>query len=65
MFHLDHYVDFELGVLSRFEIEFYFHVVFYIIVNYFLKWVKSDLVTKSDKFRTIGSILNTFIETVN
>ena len=52
-------VDFGLGVLDRFEIIFYVHIVFYIIVNYFLSRVKLNSIIKSDKFRVIKIISNT------
>ena len=44
-----------LGVLGQFEIRFYGHNIFYIIVIYFRSYVKPG------KFRVIGSLLNTFL----
>ena len=54
--HSDHRVDFELSVSGRFEISFMSILFFHIIVNHFLSRLKLDLVTKSGKFRFIGSM---------
>ena len=52
-----HWVNFGLDVLGRFKIGACAHI--FDIVNHFLSWVKSGLVTISDKFRFILFVLNT------
>ena len=54
-------VDFRSCVLGQFKIGFCVHIDFLIILNSFWSWVKSNSVTRSYKYRIIGSILHTSV----
>ena len=52
-------VSFCAKVSYRFEISLCVYINFYIIVNFISSQIKSDLVTRSDLYRIVRSVLNT------